>query len=390
MESEDQRPHHPSGKRLLQLDGLRALAIIGVMLHHFGVHPGGWLDWGPVAPSVFFMLSGFLITGSLRRMMEREGVDAWDLVGFHLRRLARLLPALYILLLVGWLAGLEEYREGLVPHAFFASNIHMALAGEWAGSLSHLWSLSMQEQFYLLWPLLLLLPRRFLPAAIACVALLGIVFRASCLHLEAPEMFRWLMLPGSLDAFAAGGLLALAIRAKKSLLPAGWAVPTGLLAAGCWVVARGLRHLDGTGNLLVAFVDTFEVLAIGWLIVVLIQYPGNPLARVLASRPLAAVGRISYGLFIWHMLVASALAPHLDAIGLSANEALALRVVVFLAASFLIAALSWIAIEKPSNAWAARFAASPSVAAAAGKCRSFSAKVGSAITALRISLRGPA
>jgi len=81
--------------------------------------------------------------------------------------LARLLPALYLMLLVGWFSRLPEFREGLFWHLAFLSNIYMAFTGEWAGHLSQMWSLSMQEQFYLLWPLIFFLPARWLGYAMA-------------------------------------------------------------------------------------------------------------------------------------------------------------------------------------------------------------------------------
>ncbi|MCX7869518.1 MAG: acyltransferase, partial [Terrimicrobiaceae bacterium] len=338
------------GPRLAQLDGLRAEAILGVMLHHFGVKPCGWWDWGPVAPTMFFLLSGFLITGTLEKVRAGGGADAGWLIGFHLRWFARLAPALYLLLAMGWLAGLREYREGWLWHGLFLSNVKMAAAGEWAASLSHLWSLAMQEQFYLMWPLILLVPRAWLAATLIglCAAAAG--FRATCLAFGAPEMFRWLMLPGSLDAFAMGGLLAIACRKVEMRGAVLWG--GGLLAAGCYVASRILRHLDGTGSPWMALVETFEVLAFGWLILMLVRRPESILARLLASRPLAFLGTLSYGLFIWHMLVASALAPWLDAWGLSIQAALLPRTLILLSASLLFAWLSWAAIERPSIGWA--------------------------------------
>lgn len=328
---------------------------MGVMLHHFGVKPGGWWDWGPIAPTIFFMLSGFLITGTLERVRARGGADAGWFWGFHLRRLARLVPALYLLLAMGWLAGLPEYRQGIVWHALFLSNIKMAWTGEWAASLSHLWSLAMQEQFYLVWPLLLLVPRAWLVPVLLGICGLALAFRAVCIAWDIPEMARWLLLPGSLDAFAMGGLMALA--ARRVWVPKGWVLAVGSLAAGaCYFISKALRHLHGTGNPAMALVETFEVLAFGWMILVLVCRPQGLLARGLSSKPLAFLGTISYGLFIWHMLVVCALGPWLDAAGLTKQDALAARTLLLVAASIVMAWLSWIAIEQPSIGWGRRAA----------------------------------
>ncbi len=340
------------GVRMARIDGLRAVAIMGVMLHHFGVQPGGWLDWGPVAPTVFFILSGFLITISLFKMQEsgRTGVVAMG--GFHLKRLARLLPAMYLMLLVGWFSGLPEFREGLIWHLTFLSNIYMATTGEWAGYVSQLWSLSKQEQFYLLWPLIFFLPLRWLAYGMTAVILGALSFRILCIHFEVPDMVRWMLLPGSLDAFAAGGLLAIFLRKFPHFRLKNWGWLAGGLAVGCWVIARILRHMDGTGSVLVAFVDLFEIAFFGWLILLVIQSPGSPISRLLSTKPMVALGRISYGLFIWHMLVVSALAPHLDRMGLTVTEGMFVRTVILVVTSTIVAWLSWTAVERPAMAWA--------------------------------------
>ncbi|MEX1117909.1 MAG: acyltransferase [Terrimicrobiaceae bacterium] len=349
-----------SGVRMARIDGLRALAILGVMLHHFGVKPEGlvcWLDWGPVAPTVFFILSGYLITKSLFKMQETGRTGAVAIAGFHLKRLARLLPALYLMLLVGWFSGLPEFREGILWHLTFLSNIYMALTGEWAGHVSQMWSLSMQEQFYLLWPLILFVPARWLGFALAGVVLGALSFRVLCIHWEAPEMVRWLLLPGSLDAFAGGGLLALLLKNFPTFQFGGWKWLAGCLAVASWGTARILRHMDGTGNVLVALVDLFEVAFFSWLILLIIQSPQSLIGRFLATRPMAALGRFSYGLFIWHMLVFCAMAPHLDRAGLTVADGMFARTMLLVGASVMVAWLSWIAVERPAVAWSNAVAA---------------------------------
>lgn len=339
--------------RLAQLDGLRAVAICGVMLHHFGVKPGAWLDWGPVAPTVFFILSGFLITNSLVKM-RTTGRMGWEgLTAFHIKRMARLLPALYLMILVGWFSGLPEYREGVGWHLSFMSSTQMALTGEWPGSLSQLWSLSIQEQFYMLWPLIFFLPLTWWPAAMSLVAVAAVAFRLACIRLGAPSMFEWFLLPGSLDSFAAGGLLALALRRFPAWKPGRWLTLLGGIAvAGLWVAGRALRHLEGSGSLWLALVETAEITLFSALLVLLATNSSHPLSKFLASRPLAALGKISYGLFIWHMLISTALGPHLDAAGLTLQSGVLMRTAILFSVSLLVAWLSWIAIEKPSISWA--------------------------------------
>jgi peptidoglycan/LPS O-acetylase OafA/YrhL len=346
----------PSSDRLSQLDGLRGVAILFVMWHHFGLHLPGWLDWGPVAPNIFFLLSGYLITRSLFKMHDRP--TNGQIFHYHARRLTRLLPALYVMLGVGFLIGLSEFREGFVWHALFASNFQMIANDDWSGYASHLWSLSVQEQFYLFWPLLLFLPVRFLPATMVFIFLGAALFRAWCLQAGTTEMFRWLMLPSSLDAFAAGGLIAWLIKWKKGpLLTGNWRWPALLLALACWFYARNLRGLYGTNAPELAFIDTFETTFFAWMLIELLEFPKSILSRAFSSPWLGQIGRISYGLYIWHMLVFLAITPHLDRWGLDKAHHNLLRCMVLTVISMGVAGISWIVLEKPFIAWGKRLTA---------------------------------
>lgn len=351
------RPAHTNPDRLSQLDGLRGLAILFVMWHHFGLHLPGWLDWGPVAPNIFFLLSGYLITRSLLKMQKNPA--GGQIFGYHARRFTRLLPALYIMLGVGFLIGLPEFREGIGWHALFASNLQMIANDEWSGYASHLWSLSVQEQFYFIWPLILFLPTRFLPATMVFIFIGSALFRAWCLRAGMTEMFRWLMLPSSLDTFAAGSLIAWLMIHRKNgpMIPSFWRLPAALAAIGCWFYARNLRGLYGTGDPALAFVDTFETAFFAWMLIELLEFPKSALSKAFSNPLLCQVGRISYGLYIWHMLVFLAVAPHLDAWGLTSAQNNILRCGALTLASAGVAVVSWIALEKPFIAWGKRLTA---------------------------------
>jgi Predicted acyltransferases len=338
--------------RLPQLDGLRGAAILFVIWHHYGLHLPGWLDIGPIAPSIFFLLSGYLITRSL---MKRT-MGPVQMVSYHARRLARLLPALYLMLLVGWVAGLEEFRTGLGWHAAFATNFQMVANGDWSGSLSHLWSLSVQEQFYFLWPLILFLPSRLLPTAFLILFAGAAVFRASCLEANSSDFFRWFMLPASLDAFAAGALVAwLMVRHQdRVLVSPRWMALATVTAVGCWLVARKLRYLEGTGHLGLAFIDSLETITLAFLLIILLQNLSAPVVRIFCFRPLVNIGRVSYGVYVWHLLVSYAFGPLLDRIGITVEAHDILRCALLTFACVGVAWLSWIAIERPFLEWTRR------------------------------------
>lgn len=344
-----------TAQRLPQLDGLRGAAILFVVWHHYGLHLPGWIDIGPIAPSIFFLLSGFLITQSLLKRPLSSG----QLVSYHARRFGRLLPALYIMLIVGWFTGLPEFRTHLGWHVAFLSNVRMVISDDWAGSLSHLWSLAVQEQFYLLWPLVFLLPARFLPIAFAGLVLSAAVFRAVCLQADLSDFFRWFLLPASLDAFGAGALVAWTLKTREGgrLIPRAWLLPAFAVAAGCWIVARNLRLLEGTGHVALAVVDLLETVTITFLLIILLQNLCPPIVRIFSCRPLVAVGKISYGVYVWHMLVVYAFDPLLARAGITLTDHSVLRCGILTAASLAVASLSWIAIEKPFLLWVRKLTA---------------------------------
>ncbi|MGE3807961.1 MAG: acyltransferase family protein, partial [Gemmataceae bacterium] len=298
------------------LDGLRGCAVLMVIFYHCFLLPGGWLG-----VDVFFVLSGFLITSLLVEEWETHG--AISLRRFYLRRALRLLPAFYLLLLLvglhGWLfdaAARPPHREMLLAACYVAN--YPALHGTTMYSLGHTWSLSLEEQFYLIWPLLLILmfwlgkSRRWLLTAVG----LGII-ACACHRIVIYEMFRSppevkaaniyrmymgldtradALLMGCLIAFlATWGLLPRSTSAVRCLTWAAWASLAGLV-----FMARN-RCMDHSQ--LYHGLFTIIALMVATIIVRLLVAPARPVARLLESRWLVGTGRISYGLYLFHMPV---------------------------------------------------------------------------------------
>lgn len=147
-----------------QLDGLRAIAVLSVLYYHFYSNA---LPFGIMGVRLFFVLSGFLITGILlqcRRLAETGGQSSlFTLRRFYIRRFLRIFPLFYLVLLVSAVINLQGFRDGLWWHAAYLSNVYFAAGGN-AGATIHFWSLSVEEQFYLIWPwLILYVPRAWLP-----------------------------------------------------------------------------------------------------------------------------------------------------------------------------------------------------------------------------------
>jgi len=345
-----------------QLDGLRGLAILMVFLHHSGLKlPHTW-DWGQMGVRVFFVLSGFLITLSLWKIEDRSAQFrvgyAGELAIFQLRRIARLLPAFFAALAFGCLVGMQDVIEPLLWHLSFLTNFKIALQGWFFGPTAHFWSLALQEQFYLVWPFFLLaVPRRVFPYVALGVIAFGYGYRVFCFSAGIPDYWRWLMVPGSIDTFAIGGLLAWALRGPGlPPLPSRPLPVIGLvlLAAGCWITNRVLRYAS-VNPWLDSLPEIFEGIVAAVLVWGCVKGFRGPLGKFFASSPLRFIGQISYGIFIYHLVLFFFTEPFLDARGIGPKSSPVVWSVVMFGLTFLVSVASWFWLEKPAVRAAKRF-----------------------------------
>ena len=297
------------------VEGLRAIAVVLVLLYHAGV-PG--VTGGYVGVDVFFVLSGFLITGLLIRELEATGTIS--LAGFYARRVRRLLPAAMLLILVTVVAStvvLSPLRAGDVAAdgiaaALYASNLRFAfqatdyLQSELPPSpLLHLWSLGVEEQFYLFWPALLLLVSRG-AGGVGAVRLrriggLAVLVTAASFGLSlwlttASEPWAFFSLPTRAWELGIGAFLAIGAGRLARL-------PVGLATAAGWI---GLTMI-AAGGLIVDTSTPFPGVAallptVGCALAMLpgtVSRDSLP-ARLLGWAPARFMGRISYSLYLWH------------------------------------------------------------------------------------------
>ena len=297
------------------LDGLRALSVIAVILYHADV---SWLPGGFLGVEVFFVVSGFLITSLM--LEERAASGRVSLRLFWIRRARRLLPALFVMLLALAIAvatfatdSAPDFRRDVLPALLYVSNwwqIWFVETPYFAASdlpvLRHLWSLAVEEQWYLVWPLVFValakLPRRVASAIVALVGV-GVAVATALLWLpdsEARTNFLYLSTPTRASGLLLGAALALWWRRGVS----GRRWLTALLD----VAALGLMGLLGLAAATVHVNDAS--LYRGWLaatsvisvvlIVVAVRPSQSIVRKVLGSLPFAAIGRRSYGLYLWH------------------------------------------------------------------------------------------
>ena len=337
--SESARPAGPL-PYLAGLDGIRAIAVAGVLAYHGGAaaYSGGFLG-----VEVFFVLSGYLITALL--LGEWDRTERIALGPFWIRRARRLLPALFAFLAGSTLLAvlvasdaLTKIREGFLAAVFYVANWGTIARGESYGEafdrpsfLSHLWSLAVEEQFYLLWPLLLAGGLRYLGRTWT--------LRAVVAGWALSTLWMWWLANG-LDDFADPSRIYLGTDTRAAGLLIGAAVAflwrpwTAVGAESRW---RGLRNrmdllgLVGVLGILFLFrAAEFSATPtpgqVAWLypwgfvatgiatlaVVVAVTTPGSRSGRVLGNRAFRAVGVRSYAIYLWHFPVFAVTRPRVD------------------------------------------------------------------------------
>lgn len=327
-----QAPPRPRQGRLLQLDGVRALAITAVFLHH-GLHIR--LLWMGV--DLFFVLSGFLITGIL---YDSKGGSFRSYIGhFYARRVRRILPPYLAVLAisavvfgVGWLHYWYFYIGGMN----FLAPLHLPNL-----SSLPLWSLAVEEQFYLFWPFAVFcLSRKRLIQLVVFLMVLAPVLRYVCTPLFSRHWAIYMLLPFRMDTLAAGALFALVWPGMRDRVAASarlrWTIAAGALAAmavafvslillGRW----GYTTFDNTpvGNCLIYEMALLLVASAFFLALAGIGKP------VLSFWPLVWLGRISYSIYLIHLTVLTLLPGYhaIPAVGVT----------------IAYAALMWVCVEAP-------------------------------------------
>jgi peptidoglycan/LPS O-acetylase OafA/YrhL len=331
--------------RRKEIDGLRAIAVAPVILWHAGVNQ---VSGGFVGVDVFFVISGYLITGLI---VSEQTAGVFTIANFYERRARRILPALLLVVgcgaVLAWLWAplglLNGYGRSLAAVTVFLSNFIFMGASDYfvavgqENPLLHTWSLAVEEQFYLIFPLLVLLAWRFgrrtLIVAFALCALVSFALAEGY------------ALRGNSDGFyllptRAWELLIGALAAMASVDPAA--------SAGPW---RQLASLSGLAAILVAIFTFDSAMAfpsalallptLGAAAILLFATPGTWANRLLASPPLVGLGLISYSAYLWHQpLFVFARLRQIHDVPAATKAAL-------IVTTLLLAALTWRFVETP-------------------------------------------
>lgn len=325
--------------RIPQLDGLRAIAVTAVLFSHTISEDATLETLGTAGVRLFFVISGYLIT---RILLDHQQVPIRQLLKtFYLRRFLRIFPLYYFFLLITAVLAFPEWQEAWPWYVTFTSNIQLLQFDRWpAGRLNHLWSLAVEEQFYLIWPwIIVFCPRpRLFTVLVACI-LIGPLFRV--IGYGSTQHFGiWYQTPANADLLGLGALLAY-LHQQGTRLPTG---RTSLLLIGVTLlVTVFLQASELRYQMSHSIYFSLQPLIEGLLGMLLVDRATRSTpdlwGRLLASKPMTYLGMISYGIYLWHgLFVPSPILPY--GIGLF---------VTVMIASIVIASFSWYCFEKPFN-----------------------------------------
>jgi peptidoglycan/LPS O-acetylase OafA/YrhL len=302
------------------------------MAFHFIPGVDRYAPLGTMGVRLFFVLSGFLITGILMSWRGRPLGTAVQV--FYARRALRIFPLFYFVLIAAAALNIGPVRDTFAWHAAYLSNFYFYQRGDWHGSVSHLWSLAVEEQFYAVWPwLILCAPERWLRPVVITMIVVAPVSR-----LLFPNPMDSVLPTSALDSLGLGALMALTATAPHK----GWAY--GILGAVLVGVTLMLRYAGIGGQYQIVGLDFGVSLLSAWAVVGATRGFDGAAGRFLSAPSMMAVGRISYGLYVYHGFTPYLLGRYVPGF---IEMSWPLRTLMLTAATAIIAMVSWRILEQP-------------------------------------------
>lgn len=353
------------------LDGLRALATVAVLISHFFPEQAAIqrvFHWGRFGVLLFFVLSGFLITGLLLR--GREAAESGSTTRgavfrrFVVRRALRIAPIYYLVVLIGWWAGYRPVAEFLAWHLTYTGNIAMTYFGARMAQATHLWSLCVEEQFYLIWPLVIL----WAPAKrLAAIALALVIYSfgheaVGALNGRTFEQTH-LVLQGCMDALGLGALLAICARSAERGAPValsarGLAITAASVGVPLLFIAQIYRYRIGilaTDQFAYRLIGDMGLACASLLLVYVGTFGPAWLRLPFELAPVRYIGRISYGIYLYHLFLIAIGRFVARGNGVPELDRGLTMFVLYTTISVAVAALSWHLLENPINRQKRRF-----------------------------------
>jgi len=336
-----------------QLDTLRAFAVFLVLFSHWIPRDYYWfhiLPYGIIGVILFFVLSGFLITQILlksRIYFEEKKIDRiHSLKQFYIRRTLRIFPVYYFTLFVLYFFNIQDIRQKIFWFIFYASNFYFLKINSFDNLLSHLWTLSIEEQFYVFWPFVILfIPSKYLLKTIIAFIIIGPVFRfilLSTFSTQGPINFYMMLTPCSMDSFGFGALLAYhsvyKISDEVKIKAFKWF--TFLYVS----LVTTLIIFSYTNSFLLLVNFNLSLLSFFIIAKASIGFKGY-LKKIFENKILVYLGKISYGLYLFHPFVGYFYKKlHFPPI-----QNIFLRFIIFSVILIAVSSVSWFILEKPIN-----------------------------------------
>lgn len=355
---------------LPQLDSLRAAAVLLVIVSHWlpATHIlNKYLPTGIFGVTLFFVLSGYLITGILLKNKEMlyKGLTVKEAVTvFYIRRSLRIFPVYYLFIILLLIYYPSDISPSLYWHVFYVSNFYFYFQNGFSAQLSHLWSLAVEEQFYLVWPAIILLCRRCrLPAIFVGGIFTAIIFRV--MMYDPPLHLGRLLMPGSLDSFCIGALLAYGqlykptwynkIRSHQHFL---------LLTLFVLIVLLhiGLQFYYSDFLVLAFYYFVLSVFFFVVIMVVAATSDNAAFSRFILYNPVFIyIGKISYGLYVYHLIIPNFKEVHFPV--MLVPYSIEIIFIIRFLALIIIASASYWFFEKPILKFKRNFNNQPAIAA---------------------------
>lgn len=350
-----------------QLDGIRAIAVGLVLIDHW-LAERNTLPLGSLGVAMFFVLSGFLIIRILMLGKEKDdaiGRSHWFTVKqFIVRRTIRIFPIYYLALFLLFIFDVPNIRATIGWSLLYSTNFYIAIYHKWIGVIDHLWSLAVEEQFYLFFPyLILFLPKKYFTKLFAGMIALSLGLRLLLFFLHADWTAQYVLMPTCLDSFGLGGVMAYLFTYKRdtlfkqldknSYLFLSLALYIGYVVALKMDVHHGFTYvvLDRLFGSILSF----------FLILRAVSGFGGVMKFCLENPVTTYIGRISYGLYLYHNFVYNfyhtnfpthptvRILHKLQQFAPTITHRFAFELLVYATLTVLVATLSWFFVEKPVN-----------------------------------------
>lgn len=340
-------PYYP------QLDLLRFVAVLAVIASHW--RPESWVDdfqLGRLGVDLFFVISGFLISRIL--LVQKQQNKHWwpKLKTFFIRRVLRIFPIYYTVVLIGYFFTGGHFQEAILWNLSYTSNFYMLQLDQFAGTMSHFWSLSVEEHFYLLWPLLILLsPRKRLWSVMIFMLLLGVGSRLFFYTQGYSLLNTYIFTSSCFDALAGGGLLALYLFKRPDLQQAAISRRTQWLSIGGGCLLLFCSFTFHASPYFTSWENTVLLRLLSTLVFIqLISHLIRSSSSILRQPQLVLFGKLSYSMYLWHNLIPGLL------LGVKPFLSSTPRFILYLIILMLLSYGSYRLIELPFNQLKKRFA----------------------------------